>query len=266
MGSWSDAGSWRGDELRRETFFFPSRGMAIFGSAYAPADVGSAAFGVVFCNSWGYEGNLAAPQVHWASIAVARAGGVAFHFHYPGFGDSEGEDGTTTIDAMVVAAGDAVAEASRRYPDLSWALGGLMLGASVAALAADRDEVERLLLIQPALRPAVYFARLEHASRRSLGGPAPEPAPGFAYGYRLSPQMIAAAAPADAAVDVALAGFGGEGAVVCHRKPASVAGAPERFDEVRVEGVWRFGARARPPLAHAAASWLCERARVAAAR
>jgi pimeloyl-ACP methyl ester carboxylesterase len=243
--------------LRREAFFFPSGGAALYGSVYAPAAADAASFGVVVCNSWGYEANLAGRIVHPLSIEMARAGGIALCFHYPGFGDSQGEAEAMTVDVMAAAAADAVREASRRFPRARWILAGLMLGASAAALATARGaRVETLLLVQPALRPGSYFARLERASKRSLGRPAPEPAPDFAYGYPLSPMTLDSAPPADAAIEAALADFTGEGTIVRHEKPADVDGAPERFEQVRVPGAWRFGSRDNPALLDASAAWL----------
>jgi hypothetical protein len=260
---WDDSGTWVGEELRREVFFFPSRGVRLYGSIYAPASP-PAPFGVLFCNSWGFEANQAGRIVHSVSIAVARAGGVAVHFHYPGFGDSQGDFEAMTVDVMADAAVDAVAEASRRCSGTRWALAGLMLGASVAGLAAARGAAAELLLVQPALRPGRYFARLERASKRSLGGAAPEPAPGFAYGYPLPPATIDSAPEADAAVEAALAGFEGEGTIVSYEKPEEIEGAPERFEQVRAPGSWRFGSRDNPELSRATAAWLRRRAKAAA--
>jgi len=262
-GRWADAETWIGDGMRRETFFFDAQGSALYGSVYAAAV--PMPVGVLLCNSWGYEANLAGRIVHPLSIAVARAGGVAVHFHYPGFGDSLGDFEATTMDVMADATVDALAEASRRHPGTRWTVGGLMLGASVAVLATARGApVEELLLLQPALRPGDYFARLERASKRPLGGPAPEPTPGFAYGYPLAPRVLASARAADTAVEAALAGFTGTGANVRYAKPEPAGQTPPRFEQIDVDGSWRFGKRDNPALIAAAAAWL--RKRVEAAR
>lgn len=256
---WADAGAWTGEGMVREVFFFCSAGSELYGSIYA-AEEPRVPVGVVICNSWGYEANLAGRIVHPVSIAVAQAGGIAVNFHYPGFGDSGGDFSTTTVQAQADAAVDALGEASRRHPGARWILAGLVLGASVAALAAERGAgAESLLLVQPALRPSAYFAHLERAARRSLPPPAPKPAPGFAFGYPLGRAPLEAADAADAAVEVALRRFAGEGTVVSYEKPEEIDGVPERFERIRAPGSWRFGIRNTPELTAAVADCLVER-------
>jgi hypothetical protein len=255
---WADAATWSGDGIAREVFFFRSGAVDLYGSVYAAER--PLPLGVVICNSWGYEANLASRIVHPVSIGVAQAGGVALSFHYPGFGDSEGDFAATTIDAMAHAAQDAVREASRRHPATRWVLVGLMFGASIAAIATAREPgIDRLLLVQPALRPGAYFGRLARVAKRSLGPPAPEPAPGYAFGYRLTPELVESAPAADAVVEAALAGFSGEGAVVSCETPEEIVGAPERFECIRTRGSWRIGVRDMRELTAATVAWLVGR-------
>jgi uncharacterized protein len=250
---WGDTEAWVGEELRREAFFFPSGGGRLYGSLYAAASP-SRSSGVVICNSWGFEANQADQTMHRTALAMARAGGAGLIFHYPGFGDSEGDLGEATMDALADAAVDAVEEASRRLPGTRWTLVGLMLGASVAALAARRAGAERLLLIQPALQPSRYFSRLERSAKRAaVRVPARA---GNAYGYPL-PRPILEAAPAiDAAVAAALAEFDGEGAVISYVVPPGSELIPSRFEQIQLPGAWRFGSRQKPELARAARKWL----------
>jgi alpha-beta hydrolase superfamily lysophospholipase len=258
VSRWDDSGTWVEEGMRRDVFFFPDAGIELYGSMYAPASV-IPAVGVVFCNSWGYEADLASSLVHGVSADIAGAGGVAVNFDYPGFGDSYGDPEQVTFAAMQAAALGALAEARRRIAAPTWFLCGLMLGASVAALAAARSgAIDGLLLIQPSLRPQRYFSRLRRASRRALGGPAPEPAPGFAYGYRLSQPLLDSVTDADAAVAAALTSFTGSGAVIRHARPA-LAGIPKRFEQIHAPGAWRVGAKDHSALAEAGAKWLRRR-------
>jgi alpha/beta superfamily hydrolase len=250
---WGEMGKWVGDGLRREAFFFESAGERLYGSIYAAASP-SLPLGVTICNSWGYEANQSDETMHVIALAMARAGGVGLIFHYPGFGDSHGDLAEIDADTLVVAAVDAVEEGSRRLPGTSWALAGLMFGASVASLAAQRAAVERLLLVQPVLQPSSYFSRLERSARRAaVRVPARA---GNAYGYPLPRRILAAAPALDAAIAAALADFDGEGAVVRYAEPPPAKAVPERFEEVVVPGTWRFGARQKPDLAKAASGWL----------
>lgn len=255
MQAWSDRGSLACGGMWREAFFFSAGGVQLFGSTYA-AEVPSSPLGVVICNSWGFEANQAGRLVHPFSIAVARAGGVAVNFHYPGFGDSQGDPDAVTLADMADASVEALREAARRYPQSRWVLAGLMLGGSVASLAAARSaDFEHLLLVQPSLRPQRYFARLQRAAKRSrddLG-----PAEGFAYGYRLSKAILDSAAEADAEVEAALAEFSGSGTILAFAEPAGNGSEPAGFERVSVPGAWRFGAGTKDhkALGHAAGAW-----------
>jgi alpha/beta superfamily hydrolase len=249
---WGDTGTWVG-ELRREAFFFASGNEQLYGSLYAAVSPTPTA-GVAICNSWGFEGNQSDATIHRIALATARAGGAGLVFHYPGFGDSHGDLAEATIETLVGAAVDAVGEASRRLPGVRWTLAGLMFGTSVAALAASRAGIDRLLLIQPVLQPSAYFTRLERSARRAaVRVPARA---GNAYGYPLPHRILEDAAAVDATVAGALGEFGGEGAVVRYDEPPRSEPVPERFEDVVIPGRWRFGSRQKPELAKAASGWL----------
>jgi hypothetical protein len=261
---WQDSGGWRGDGLEREVFFFRSRGVDLYGSLYRAAEI-SRPFGIVACNSWGVEADRCDPLQRSVALAMAKLGGAGFVFHYPGYGDSYGELADLTVTDLSEAASDAVAEASRRCPGLSWILVGFMFGASVACVAQREAGIEQLLLVQPALAPSAYFKRL-FEGRRPLSPGSKRPkemlelgtVPGMAYGYPV-PRQMAAGTEADAPVAAALAAFGGDGAVIRHAKPPETDPVPERFERVVVPGTWRFGAQNNPKLASATTDWLDRR-------
>lgn len=261
---WADAAGWTGDGLRREVFFFCSRGVELYGSLYVAAEP-SRPVGVVACGSWGVEADRTDPLVRSAALSMARLGGAGLVFHYPGYGDSFGDLAELSLADLGEVTCDAVEEASRRCPGIAWALAGFMLGASVACLAHRQAAVERLLLIQPALQPGVYFQRL--AKRRLPLAPGPSPremlqsggTPGLAYGYPVPRRIVEQAEEADAAVRSALCAFAGEGAVIRHAKPEEADLVPERFEQVVVPGAWRFGSQNNPRLATATADWLDRR-------
>lgn len=265
MNRWSDWAAWTGDGLRREVFFFDSGGTALYGSLYA-ADEPSRPFGLVACGSWGVEADRSDPLVRSVAIAMARLGGAAMVFHYPGYGDSYGDLASADLSDLAQTARDAVAEASRRRPGLTWVMAGFMFGASVASLARPEATAGPLLLVQPALRPTAYFERLVEGrralplpSRRAkemleVGGTS-----GMAYGYPLPRRMLDPAAGSDAAVEAALAGVDGDAAVVRYAKPAEDGSIPERFERVEAPGAWRFGATLDRELVAAASGWLEQR-------
>lgn len=250
---WGETASWTGDGLRREAFFFQVGSERLYGSIYA-ADPPLPGPGTVICNSWGFEGNQSDPNLQGLALGLARSGGAAMVFHYPGFGDSEGDLGGASLDSLTAAAVGAAREASRRVAEASWGFAGLMFGASVATVAAVELDAERLLMVQPTLRPSVYFSRLERSSRR-MARRIPARA-GYAYGYPLPDHSPEAGTKADATVAEALQAFEGEGAVVRYSEPPRSDLIPERFEDIVLPGTWRFGMRQKPDLARAAVGWL----------
>lgn len=272
VGDWSDFDTWEGGSLRRQVFFFRSGGVRLYGSFYEGA-ARSSPLGVVACGSWGVEADRSDPLVRSVALAAAALGGAALVFHYPGYGDSYGNLAGVGFDDLVVAARDAVAEASRRRPGTTWTLAGFMLGAAVACFARPRAGPGALLLVQPALRPGAYFERLRrrrrplalapgrHARRELTAGGAE----GMAYGYPLPARILDRAPELDAAAELAMevpAPSGGDGAtVVRYAEPAGAEPLPNRFRLIEVPGRWAFGSSEDPPLAEAVAAWLGEHAR-----
>jgi len=265
---WSDAGAWQGDGLRREVFFFESGGCELYGSLYAAAEP-SRPIGLLACNSWGVEADRSEPLLRAAALAMARHGGASLVFHYPGYGDSFGDLADLDMSDHSRAASDALEHASRRHPGLEWILAGFMLGASVAALPACRTGVERLLLVQPELRPGAYFRRLATTVTPLAPGPSPREmmeagtASGMAYGYPVPRRILDRGDEADATVAAALAEFKGEGTAIRRSEPAGLEQVPTRFRRIDVPGVWRFGTQNHPELADATVEWLDRYARQA---
>lgn len=255
MSGWSDAATWVGEGLRREVFFFESRGRDLYGSLYA-AKAPSRPFGVVVCPSWGVEAARMERFSHGIALELARRGGAGLVFHYPGYGDSYGDLEHATMDLLTAAAVDATAEAYRRRPDAQWILAGMMLGGSVASLAQREAGVDRLLLVQPALRPSEYFGKLARSAKRI-----PLPSGGSAetaFGFALPREIVAVGTESDADVETALAGFRGDGAVIRYAD-GDCAGLPNGFEQVSAEGSWRFGAMDYPELERATIDWLDRR-------
>lgn len=265
MSHWGHS-SWTGEGLRREVFFFRSRGVELYGSLYAAAKI-SRPFGVVACNSWGVEADRCDPLQRSITLAMARLGGAGVVFHYPGFGDSFGDLARVSLTDLSEAASDAVAESSRRCSDLAWTMAGLMFGASVVCLAQRQAPVDTLLLIQPSLYPGTYFEDLAQRRQRAVSSSAPgerterNAAPAMAYGYPIPSRIAGRAGEVDAKVDEALAAFEGSGAVIRHASPHTVDWPSAHLERVEAPGVWRFGSQNNPRLAGAAIDWLDQRTR-----
>jgi hypothetical protein len=261
--SWGDAVTWIGDGLRREVFYFRSGAVDLYGSLYAATEP-SLSFGIVACNSWGVEADRCDPLQRSLALAAARRGGAGMVFHYPGYGDSHGDLAALDMADLAEAAGDAIAEASRRLPGLRWTLAGFMLGASVACLAHRHADAGQLLLVQPELSPAAYFERLATATQPIAPGPNPRNMmqvgefADMAYGYPVGRRILDRGEETTAAVGSALAAFEGRGAVVRHAKPVATSSIPRCLRRIEVPGAWRFGTQSQPLLAEAANEWLQE--------
>lgn len=269
MSRWSGNSTWEGDGLRREVFFFFSSGGArLYGSLFAASEP-SRPFGVVACGSWGVDADRTDPLLRSSALAMARLGGAGLVFHYPGYGDSYGDLAEVELEDLRDAAVSAAEEASRRCPGLDWIFAGFMFGGSIASLARQRTGGERLLLVQPALRPGSYFEFLANRSEPLAPGPTPREmmssgsTPGMAYGYPIAARIRARGDQADAVVAESLAEFDGKGAVICYplREREEPEPVPESFERIETPGRWYFGAENHPRLASAVATWLDERTR-----
>jgi alpha/beta superfamily hydrolase len=260
VSQWDEYGTWVGEDLRREVFFFRSGDTELYGSLYAAAEL-SSPVGVVACGSWGTEADRTDALLRKVVVEAARLGGAGLVFHYPGYGDSYGDLADVEMADLSRAASRAVEEATSRCRDLTWLLAGFMFGASVASLAHRSAGVEQLLLVQPDLRPGRYFERLAKTRRPLAPGPSPRQmmevgtASGMAYGYPVPARILESGRAVDATVSDALEDFHGHGAVVRH--PGDEPDhAPPRFERVEVPGAWRFGSQNNPRLAQAAVAWL----------
>lgn len=259
---WADAAVWKDDELRREAFFFRGGGERLYGSLYAAAEL-TRPVGLVICGSWGVEADRTDPLVRSTALAMARLGGAALVFHYPGYGDSFGDLAALDLATLSDSAHGAVMQAGERCPGLEWILAGFMFGASVVALAQRRAGVDRLLLVQPALRPGAYFQRLRARRRPLAPGPSPREmmeagsAPAMTYGYPVPERIAGRAREADAEVAAALATFEGKGAVVRQASSPDEEPVPaaDRLQRIDVPGTWRFGSQNHPQLAAALGEW-----------
>lgn len=124
--------------------------------------------GVVLCNPFGYD--ALCTHRGWRKLAerIAAAGLPALRFDYPGSGDSAGaEDDPGRVDAWLdsIAAAARYLRASTGVASVS--LVGLRLGATLAALAAERlGDIDSLVLLAA---PTVgrHYVRELRAHRQS---------------------------------------------------------------------------------------------------
>jgi hypothetical protein len=251
-GRWADAATWEGEGLCRKVFLFNSRGRRLYGSLYRAASL-SRRDGIVICPSWGVEADRSNRLMHGLAFSIAKLGGAALIFHYPGYGDSEGDLASATMESLAAAAAAALQEAERRVPDCDWMLAGFTVGASVACLAQRATSGCNLLLLQPELCPGSYFREIARKAKRASFSDDLER---LAFGYPAPQQMLDRADELNAAVKAALVEFESEGFAVAYASPGLPNLLPKSFQRVAIPGTWRFGARSQPGLHRAAIDWL----------
>jgi pimeloyl-ACP methyl ester carboxylesterase len=143
-----------------EAFFFTHDDRRLFAVAHAPAD-GASNVGVVVCHPFAEERQFADRVLVRFARALACAGVAVLRFDQPGHGDSEGDLVGASVTGHIAAIQAATAQLLERHRVEAVVLLGLRLGASLAALAAERDpRVAGLVLWSPILAGRAYVRDL----------------------------------------------------------------------------------------------------------
>lgn len=147
--------------------------------------------GVVLCGASGFE-QMAAHRP-WRALAdrIAAGGCPTLRFDYPGEGNS-GDPGEARVAANVAAIRRAMRFLREATGVEEVVLVGLRLGANLALLAAQEEDVDRLVLLAPAPTGRAYLREMRLRAR-TVGGGAPKPDPdGLSVGgFRLGPAFLA---------------------------------------------------------------------------
>ncbi len=146
----------------------------VFDGAFGWLHPAGGRHGVVLCNPFGYD--ALCTHRGWRRLAdrLAAAGLPVLRFDYPGAGDSLGDE----EDPQRVAAWLDSIVAAVRYLRASTgvtrvSLCGLRLGATLAALAAERlGDIDSLVLLSPALSGRNYLRELRAHRQSWLSTPA----------------------------------------------------------------------------------------------
>lgn len=251
VARWSDWGSWSTESLRREAFFVESHDTSLYASLYAHPRVDPGSPGVVICQSWGIEADRTAGFAHELALEIARLGGVALLFHYPGYGDSTGATTPISLDGLADAVTAVAQDLRQRFDELELIVVGLMLGAAVAVTAAAALEPRRLLLVQPAFSPPTYFDELiSRAERGRLGAPSTG---AFAFGYPI-PDRLRNNGPA--ATARTLTQLQDRTTIIRYSEPVLNEPVARSIERIDIEGTWRFGVGRHPELLAAAIGWV----------
>jgi len=133
---------------------------------YFPPAVAPNGKGVVLCNGFGKEYEIARSALSSAARDFSARGFSCLRFDYAGYGDSDGEFTDATVSTMAADIEVALAEIKRRSGAASLALLGVRFGATLAAVVAGRrPDVKRLVLWDPLPVP---WKTLYQALRQSV--------------------------------------------------------------------------------------------------
>lgn len=128
--------------------------------------------GVVICNPLGHEAMWLHPAMRELADRISARGLPVLRFDYLGTGDSTDVDGALRPDAWV----DQVLEAVRYMKSATGvervSLAGFRFGALVAALAAQRTEVESLAMLAPVVSMRLFLREMNvlHQAWRHTAG------------------------------------------------------------------------------------------------
>lgn len=228
--------TWEDDDLRRSVSYLTSGNEHLYVSTYVATRPRQSTV-LLICPVWSAEARIAAEARHDLALGMARLGGGAVIFDYPGHGESTGEPEAATFPRLLDAVLEVARELGPAYPG-TWVPVGIGLGAAVAFTVAERVGGDRILLFQPALDPQAYFADLlRRGARGRLRGDAADRS-GVVMGVPVSEEVLRAAETAVPQVRAAVAAFAGTGLCVRYARPAPVPGAPAGLEEIVVEGTW----------------------------
>jgi exosortase A-associated hydrolase 2 len=149
-------------------YFFASGSRRLLGLYHAPEPSRPLRGAVIFCNPFGQEAIRSHRMYRVLADRVTRAGFAALRFDYSCTGDSEGDCTGGRIANWVedIRAADREVVSRSGAKVVTWV--GLRLGATLALLAADRDDSRdrRLVLWDPVMSGAPY---LEEMARAHVG-------------------------------------------------------------------------------------------------
>ena len=132
--------------------------------------------GVIFCAPFGEEKSRSYRTLTKFARYLEKSNIPSMRFDSKGCGDSDGELHDMTIESQVLDTCDAISRFVEQTQVKRVVLVGLRFGATIAALAAEKDSrVEKLVLLSPVIRGAHYWReilRLKQFSSIWLNQPA----------------------------------------------------------------------------------------------
>ncbi len=153
------------DQARRSAFYFESGGRSLFAWLHRPAHA-VAEHGVLICPPLGHEQVHSHRALRHLADRLAAQGFAVVRLDYHGTGDSDG----TEYDPQLLATwqanvNDAVEWLRKEAGCRKISLVGLRMGATLAAMYAEKNEVESLVLWAPIVKGRRYVRELTALSQ-----------------------------------------------------------------------------------------------------
>lgn len=147
--------------VQETPFFFPSGDRRLYGVLHQPAGRQKQQ-GVVVCPPFGEEYLWSQRALVNFARVMAASGYSVLRFEYMGTGDSEGDFEEVSVQSMIsdiLAASKMLKDSVERVTSI--ALVGLRFGATLAVMAADKDEsIRTVTLWDPIMDGASYLRSL----------------------------------------------------------------------------------------------------------
>lgn len=149
----------------------------VIGDLFGWLHVGINRRGVILCGTHGYEQHCA--HRSWRGLAgrIAATGCTTLRFDYPGEGDS-GDVGAGRLEAWTGAIRRTIRHLREEMQVEEIVLVGLRLGGTLAALAAQDEAVDRLVLLAPFATGRAYLREMKLQARAFNQVPDGGPVPG----------------------------------------------------------------------------------------
>lgn len=163
------------NHLPETPLFFEHDGARLFGVLYEPVVDAERpkGRGIVFCAPFAEEAGISQKVCVEFARVLARRGYHVLRFDYRGCGESEGDSDSVTLGTQSADV-QAATGWFRRNVGPRVGLGGLRLGASLAAMVAAKDpSIESLALWEPVAWPADHiknFLRMQVVADNVLAG------------------------------------------------------------------------------------------------
>jgi uncharacterized protein len=153
--------------LRRVSIEYFGVTRQLLGALHHPQRLRRRGTAVLLCNPFGEEASRAHRTFRVLATQLERAGYAGLRFDYSSTGDSQGNGDAATVDAWV----DDIAVAAERLREATGAeriaIVGLRFGATLAALASARGELQlrHLILWDPVVEGEAYLRDLVEQHR-----------------------------------------------------------------------------------------------------